>query len=560
MLAKVDGREPVAVSASGEVAVVTREDGSLGVWRLDPDAPPSEVAVISEPATTLALSDDGSSLVSATDDGQVTVRELPAMTVGATWSGEVPLRVSPDGEFVICSLAREDDPRWRAIVVRSRATGEQIAEVEGGPPFAVSRNGKLLFSTAGGREAQLMDLPTGAVELAFRTHGGALRALGMTPDGTRGVSASSDGAVRVWDLTRRSSRRLTRAHRGRVAELVSTSTGAEILSRSTDGSVFAWDAEGRRQGPALLEGARAITVTSSGTRALVASDSELRICQIEPTRLADTRAVLIGKVRSIDSSEGPIALAGGSEGVIAWNGETGERVAELPGRPPLALSPDASTALVVSPDDEGVVDVWDLERREKRFQLGGHTEEVVAILISPDGKRAITAAGGWFDSFDALLRVWCLETGRRLMELDNFAQENVGSLQFTKVAATPDWSLVTTGYGATFLSSENPIAVWELARAERRGFLTGCRGEVIDLTVSSTDTLAASISQDQTVRVWDLLECRCLSSLTFDNALTACTFSPDGSAVVVGDELGNVSRLRIEGIEGWRGRQKAGAA
>jgi WD40 repeat protein len=53
--------------------------------------------------------------------------------------------------------------------------------------------------------------------------------------------------------------------------------------------------------------------------------------------------------------------------------------------------------------------IWELESGRELQTLSGHAGVVLAVAVTPDGRRALSA------SWDKTLKVWDLESGRELM-------------------------------------------------------------------------------------------------------------------------------------------------
>jgi WD40 repeat protein len=70
------------------------------------------------------------------------------------------------------------------------------------------------------------------------------------------------------------------------------------------------------------------------------------------------------------------------------------------GSPPLcvAMSPDGKT--LAAGDWGRTVWLWDLTTGKQRFKLGGHRDQVTAVVFSPDSK-ALVSAGAWNE-----MRLW----------------------------------------------------------------------------------------------------------------------------------------------------------
>jgi len=59
----------------------------------------------------------------------------------------------------------------------------------------------------------------------------------------------------------------------------------------------------------------------------------------------------------------------------------------------------------------GTISVWDLENEREIWTLEGHTLAVMHIVVTSDGKRAISG------SMDDSIKIWDLESGREIRTL-----------------------------------------------------------------------------------------------------------------------------------------------
>jgi WD40 repeat protein len=88
--------------------------------------------------------------------------------------------------------------------------------------------------------------------------------------------------------------------------------------------------------------------------------------------------------------------------------------------------------------------VWELKSGRELLTLEGHTGKVSAVVVTPDGRRAVSA------SWDGTLKVWELESGHELRTLEGHAD------LVNAVAVAPD------GRWAISASDDNTLKVWEL--------------------------------------------------------------------------------------------------
>jgi len=106
----------------------------------------------------------------------------------------------------------------------------------------------------------------------------------------------------------------------------------------------------------------------------------------------------------------------------------------------VAFSPDGKT--IVSSSDDKTIKLWNLEGKELRT-LTGHSNWVMSVAFSPDGK---TIASG---SYDNQIKLWNLE-GK---ELRTFTGHSNGVMS---VAFSPDGKTIASG------SNDNSIKLWDI--------------------------------------------------------------------------------------------------
>src|SRR5262249_41641007 len=71
--------------------------------------------------------------------------------------------------------------------------------------------------------------------------------------------------------------------------------------------------------------------------------------------------------------------------------------------------------------DEPVASLWDVDSGRRIQLFTGHTDGVRAVALSPDGRQALTGAGGIAEghpSTDNSVRLWDIDTGRELRRFD----------------------------------------------------------------------------------------------------------------------------------------------
>ena len=151
----------------------------------------------------------------------------------------------------------------------------------------------------------------------------------------------------------------------------------------------------------------------------------------------------------------------------------------------VAVSPDGRRALSGSwqGGTDKIVRLWDVATAKELRPLKGHTAAITCVAFSPDGKRALSAG------LDKTVRLWDLDTGKELKSLTGHAA-GVYAVVFSK-----------DGQLAASAGDEAPIRVWDLEKGVTRKVLVGHTGAVRGLACPPTAhswprpaTMAASAS------------------------------------------------------------------
>jgi WD40 repeat protein/predicted Ser/Thr protein kinase len=161
----------------------------------------------------------------------------------------------------------------------------------------------------------------------------------------------------------------------------------------------------------------------------------------------------------------------------------------------LAFSPDGKR--VASVDDAGMVYVWDAATGVKVAAWLGHTSKVLGAAFRPDGARLVTT------SADGTVRQWDPATGD---QVEPPYERHSGEV--LSAAYSPDGEWIVSG------GTDRSIRVWRASGRQEVAVLHGHTGAVIEVTFtprpSGCPRRLASLSQDRgdwagdnTVGVWD---------------------------------------------------------
>jgi WD40 repeat protein/beta-lactamase regulating signal transducer with metallopeptidase domain len=178
----------------------------------------------------------------------------------------------------------------------------------------------------------------------------------------------------------------------------------------------------------------------------------------------------------------------------------------------VAFLPDGQRLISAAPSE---VCVWDVATRKRLMRIptrSGWVRYHSELPISPDG-RTIAIPGPTHTT----LEIWEVESGKRLQVLD--ARGRGGILA---MAWSPDGEKIATG------DAENAIRVWNWRSAELACTLANHLDHIRDLQFARDGTLW-SVSQDRTIRHWDLPGGTELSRIHFKSQLYGAKFYADGT-------------------------------
>ena len=353
-------------------------------------------------------------------------------------------------------------------------------------------------------------------------------------DGTRVVTASADGMVRIWNVV--TGRQLMGLeHRGEVRNTELSRDGARIVTVSADKKAHLWNTAtgqelavlehgGSRQGddprrgnlPSdRREGVRSAVFSPDGKYILTAGDDGTARLWDAATGKPFARWLLHrGSVQSaafnLDGTR--IVTVSDDKTARVWGAATGHPLSPLLEHHSAvwaaAFSPDSRKVVTVSA--ETTAHVWDAGTGRHLAMLA-HQGIVVSAVFSPDGSRVVTA------SDDKTARVWDATTGAPLAP----PLEHQGKVR--SAAFSPDGARIVTA------SADQTARVWDARTGKSLARPLEHQGGVLSAMFSSDGTRIVTASTDQTARVWDA---RTRQSLEHKGDIQGAAFSLDGTRVV----------------------------
>jgi WD40 repeat protein len=217
-------------------------------------------------------------------------------------------------------------------------------------------------------------------------------------------------------------------------------------------------------------------------------------------RGAERSLVTAATVLTGPSGQGEPAIA---IEVIAWDAparrQRWRRTVTLPARwacnwCPVDVSPDGRRLAVGG--KKGTIKIWDLETGNELLELRGHSNEVLQVVFSPDGRSLASGSGSSFLGRPGELKLWDVGNGREVFSSPR-KRHGVMSVSFS-----PDGRRLATGSGDR--GGRGELSLWDAATGQELISLSGMTGAVTRLAFSPDGRrLATNGWMRSGARIWD---------------------------------------------------------
>jgi RNA polymerase sigma factor (sigma-70 family) len=385
----------------------------------------------------------------------------------------------------------------------------------------VDRNGDLLPAGAIGRLGTLR----------FR-HMHTISSVDYSGNGTRILSGSWDGTVRLWDAATGQELRQFRGFREGISSVAISPDGTTLAGGTMGKTLFLWDA---------------------------ATGKELFHAEHLENTVFGLRFAPDGKT-----------LAGVSgDTVRLWDAATGAALRQLAGPKkdmrPFAFSTDLKTFAAGLPDRS--IQLWDLTSGTEARRWPSQQAGLSCLAISPDGK--VLASGG--TEHDRTVRLWNTATNQEIRRFGPYrgwvqsltfapdgkalaAGEQVGMIHIYETASGKErcrcslregsWvrGLAFSPDGRTLAAggtNERAIRFFDAATGEEQHLADGHQNEIVAAALMADRRTLVSAGKDGLVCLWDLNTGKEAGRWKAnDHGISTMALAPDGRTLVIaGDPI-----------------------
>jgi WD40 repeat protein/tRNA A-37 threonylcarbamoyl transferase component Bud32 len=466
-----------------------RQDGMIAVWEIPGGSELFSFKAHSGSVNALAVSPDARFLFSGGDDSAARLwdahngeeRDSLREHTGAVTA----VAFSPDGRLLATASRDHKAKLWPLHQRQSLHTFEEHREEV--TALAFSPDGRRLVTAGLDRTARIWDLGTRRLIRLIDRHAKGVTGLAVSPEGSRIATACQDGTVHVWEAGSDTEVLLLRGHTNASHSVAFVPDGTRIVTTGPDGISRVWHA---RTGLLLASftshtDVQGMAIGPDGCWLITAGrDGMARVwgLGVEPAPLLrhdrDDEVLCVAL-----SPSGSLAATGGKNGTArVWNAEMGIERVSLPAQP----GPVVAVAFLLGgrliTASGNTARVWDVATGQPRYELAGHANQITCLACATDGR--IATAGR-----DGKAIVWEAASDRELLSFQKHTEA------ILCIAFSPDGKRIATG------GEDRGVRVWNARSGREELLLATHRASVTAVAFDPTGERIATASLDRTVKV-----------------------------------------------------------
>jgi WD40 repeat protein len=552
----------VAYSPDGKIIAAgtgdwskSSEPGQIYLFRAAGDEPPTEVGSLGQghakAVNSVTFSPDGHLLASCSEDNMTLVWQLdsdmsaPVMRLKGHSVGANQVRFSPDGQFLATAFGDGHVTVWKMGPRDARApfpvVADRVISPSGvmGLAFAPTK-GEMLLATRDGTIVR-WNFTTNQMQTNFSPDQGITTCLTFSIDGSMLATGGSDGTIKIWDARSYQFLGLCKGHRDMVFSVAFSAQGL-LASGGNDHLVKFWNPTHANDSGLVATLPAAVTAVMyapeggylAGALGISSNPAE-KFPKVFLQNLVDHATAMMKNENIADagdyflsgacSRDGLIAAGDNDGAIMLWNPATRalrrQWTAHTDAVLGLAFSPDGR--LLASGSRDGSMKVWSMDQLSPPRQFVGHHGWVRSVAFSPDNQRLVTA------SSDRTVRLWDLKTGTELKQWPGFGGA-CNCAQFS-----PDGKMIVVG------SNDRTIRFFHADGSYDEIMRHAYNAAITCLAFSPDGRNLAAGAQNSEVIIWNITIGQEVTTLKLQKGgILSLQFSPDDRSLAVGTNDGTL--------------------
>lgn len=486
-----------ALSSDGSFALFGGSAGLLGYWDFTND-PSYFSAMFRIPITVIAINRDNSLALTGSDRGVMKMWDVakrsedksffnpnnPAPIMAVAFSPDSSIAVAGDHEAGISAWNIEQDTLIRTF----QGHDEAVTSI------SFSKTGRSLFSGSWDNSIIEWDIATGRIIQKFYGHSGGINGVSLTADNRNMVSGSFDSTLRIWHVHPIIEDHQILTNNTRV--LSADWDNEYIISGQVNGDVLVFDINGDTPLHTISDPSPAVSVVFAPDHqsfAVLHVDCRLGLYSIDGQAkwtYQITNATSCKQVVFRPNSADILAVSDDALTLVDSNTQEQRQIPYAPDdHNPVhllrgAFTQDGQELLIGENLRENMLRRIKVDTGQTVMIYEGHTDGILAIRLSPDGKRFLTG------SYDNGMRLWNINNSQSIMLMAGHS-DRVVSVDFAP-----------NGTNAISASNDRTMRLWDL----NTGFTTftyrGHTERVIMARFSADGRRMLTASYDSTLIVW----------------------------------------------------------
>jgi len=182
----------------------------------------------------------------------------------------------------------------------------------------------------------------------------------------------------------------------------------------------------------------------------------------------------------------------------------------------------SNNSLVACSLKNGSITVLDVEDKKELFNIPANTFRGSLCKVSRDGRYIAVSSDQKHPNYE--IRVWDSESKKLLCTMNS-------NDEYYKFIISPDCSYIAS------INYKNDINIWNVTDGKKRCQLKGHKGRINDFDISLSNNALISVSEDRTIKIWDVFKELCVTTLHTEGKLKKCNWLKGSniSAIASGD-------------------------